>query len=196
MLFALTLVGVFVLGTSGKGEETLSWTTQRPTEEHRAQAHAMLEQAQTLTARGLQESQKALEPALGCPSSRSPQTCRKKVKDSSLKTDKTPSFPKGHALRIAVSMSLPKETLKALMTSAKRHGATLVMRGLIHNSFRTTAQRLKDWEGEVVVDPLFFKEYALDRVPTFVWVTPQGYRKLTGNVSVAYALKRLTGEES
>jgi len=92
------------------------------------------------------------------------------------------------AIYIFVSFSMPKASLKALALEAKKHKAVLVIRGLIDNSFLKTATFVKDLEESVILDPLLFKEYNIGVVPTFTEVRQAGYQKISGNITLAYAL--------
>jgi type-F conjugative transfer system pilin assembly protein TrbC len=94
------------------------------------------------------------------------------------------------SLYIFVSFSMPKETLKALAIEAKRHNAVLVIRGIIENSFLKTATFLKELGEGVVLDPLLFREYNVVVVPTFIEAHQAGYRKISGNVTLAYVLQK------
>lgn len=96
----------------------------------------------------------------------------------------------GFQLYIFVSFSMPKETLKALAIEAKRHNAVLVIRGIIENSFLKTATFLKELGEGVILDPLLFREYNVVVVPTFIEAQPTGYRKISGNVTLAYVLQK------
>lgn len=91
---------------------------------------------------------------------------------------------------IFVSFNMPKEALKALAIEAKKHNAVLVIRGLIENSFLKTATFLKDLGEGIVLDPLLFKEYKITVVPTFVEKHLAGFNKISGNITLAYALQK------
>jgi len=99
--------------------------------------------------------------------------------------------PYDSSFYIFVSFSMPKETLKSLAIEAKRHNAFLVIRGLIENSFAKTATFLKELGEGVTLDPTLFKEYNIQVAPTFVRKHGEEYLKITGNVSLAYALSKL-----
>lgn len=94
------------------------------------------------------------------------------------------------SLYIFVSFSMPKESLKALAVEAKKHKAVLVIRGLIENSFLKTAMFLKNLGEGVVLDPLLFQEYNVVIVPTFIEAHTAGYKKISGNITLAYALEK------
>jgi type-F conjugative transfer system pilin assembly protein TrbC len=93
-------------------------------------------------------------------------------------------------LYVFVSFSMPKQALKSLALEAKKHKAVLVIRGLIDNSFLKTATFVKDLEESVILDPLLFREYNVGVVPTFIETHQAGYKKISGNVTLAYALSK------
>ena len=74
------------------------------------------------------------------------------------------------------------------------------MRGLLNDSFRETAQKLKDLQEEVIIDPPLFEAYQVEHVPTFVLRQKNTERaeeevihdRLVGNVSLEYALEQFT----
>lgn len=94
---------------------------------------------------------------------------------------------------IFISLSMPKASLKSLFEEAQQGQATLVLRGLIHNSFRETLDVLKDLGISVQIDPTLFKHHAIQTVPTFVWIDHKGQEKakLQGNVTLAFANQKL-----
>lgn len=74
---------------------------------------------------------------------------------------------------IAVSLSMPQASLRELARDANRAGATLVIRGLVDNSFAKTRSALKAVfvEGEeagLVIDPRVFQQFHIDRVPAVI----------------------------
>lgn len=96
----------------------------------------------------------------------------------------------GTHLYIFVSFSMPKESIKALALEAKKYNAVLVIRGLIENSFLKTATFLKELGEDVVLDPLLFRDYNIVVVPTFIEAQLSGYRKISGNITLSYALSK------
>lgn len=103
---------------------------------------------------------------------------------------KTKQANSGSRITIFVSFSMPKESLKALAVEARKHNAVLVIRGLIENSFLKTAIFVKDLGESVVLDPLLFREYNVVVVPTFIETHQAGYKKISGNITLAYALEK------
>lgn len=71
---------------------------------------------------------------------------------------------------IFVSFSMPESSLKALADNIKLsgHKATLILRGLVDNSFKKTASKIREMEAEVEINPGSFEDYKITKVPTFV----------------------------
>ena len=88
---------------------------------------------------------------------------------------------------VFVSFSMPKASLKALVKQVNQADGKLVFRGLVNGSFKQMAEKLKELGAEVWIDPTLFEKYKITAVPTFVC---RG-RRLTGNVSLDYALKQM-----
>ncbi len=79
----------------------------------------------------------------------------------------------GGVVYIAVSLSMPQSSLRQLARDADKAGATLVIRGLVDNSFARTRTALKSVfvEGEeagLVIDPRLFQQFHVDRVPAVI----------------------------
>lgn len=89
---------------------------------------------------------------------------------------------------IFVSLSMPDSALQAYYSEAERLGATLVMRGLHHNSFpetKTKAESLKiSWD----IDPDLFEQYGISEVPVIVRVASGTTKKVAGHISLSEAL--------
>ena len=94
---------------------------------------------------------------------------------------------------------MPVETISNLAREAHKNGGKLVLRGLVGNSFKETAEKLKKIPHGALIDPTLFETYEIKNVPTFVKLLNEQrhpkdkvpYRKLSGNVSVQYALNKL-----
>ena len=106
-----------------------------------------------------------------------------------------PTELQGKQIYIFVSSSMKKPNLIRLGKQAAVQGASLVMRGFIENSYLKTAIFLKsvvEQTGQgVAIDPSLFKTYRVTEVPTFVVAEGDVYDKLSGNVSLTYALKEI-----
>lgn len=114
------------------------------------------------------------------------------------------------ALMVFVSSSMPISSLHQYLIDGSKVGATLVLRGLINNSFQMTAkfihQALMGTKGGFKVDPIVFKKLHITRVPAIVLFNanglvcinqrdcvpnPEDYDRITGNVTIAYALREM-----
>jgi hypothetical protein len=69
--------------------------------------------------------------------------------------------PQNPSLKIFVSASMPKESLKSLHREAHRIKATLIFRGLINDSFKDTQVYLKSWKLLLRLIPLPLKTIKL-----------------------------------
>lgn len=116
-------------------------------------------------------------------------------------------------LYIFISLSLHKQTLRALLREAKRVGGVLVLRGLKENSWQKTIELmlpiLEESQNGIILDPTLFKRFKIDRVPTIVLtnddstngesssiessdMTDQSaatFDKIAGNITIHHALR-------
>lgn len=103
-------------------------------------------------------------------------------------------------LYIFVSLSFPDEVLKTLSRQAKTLGGTLVIRGLVDNSFKATQKRVRELGIPLNIDPTLFERFEVKHIPTFVLTTLKdgkikgSFDKVTGNVSVKSALELFSQE--
>ncbi len=113
---------------------------------------------------------------------------------------------------VFLSFSMPERSLQAWLLQCKQSGATPVIRGLIHNSFKetmTAIQKLSKKTGiGMQLDPILFNTFAITAVPAVVYVKdiplcpanmnckPVDYDKLYGDVSLDYALEKLASNQS
>jgi type-F conjugative transfer system pilin assembly protein TrbC len=108
-------------------------------------------------------------------------------------------------LYIFATLSLKDNNFKELIEAAKLYKATIVLRGLKNNSFSDTSKHIQKIGGEgeeasIIIDPILFKEYSINQVPTYVLAKekdclpgtscPNLFDKLAGNVSPKYALEK------
>lgn len=121
---------------------------------------------------------------------------------------------KPSAILIFVSFSMPKQSLEAILRDAKKIHASVVIRGLIDDSFQKTYQRIAELvnssggEG-MELNPLWFKRFKIQSVPSVV-VLPtdspcfndetcepaRDYDQMTGNITISAALKMIRNKES
>lgn len=92
---------------------------------------------------------------------------------------------------VFVSFSMPEIALKSLYLEANNSGGALLLRGLKNGSFKETAAYIKFLGIGVQIDPVAFKKYQIDRVPTIVLVNGSKFYAISGNVSFNYAKQKL-----
>ena len=98
-------------------------------------------------------------------------------------------------LLVFVSFSMPLGTLKTLVIQVNQVGGKVVFRGLVNGSFKQTAEKIKDLQEEVIIDPTLFNEYQVKVIPTFVLRnTKEEHDQLSGNVSLEYALEQMSSK--
>jgi len=117
-------------------------------------------------------------------------------------------------LLVFVSLSMPRATLQALVEQAERARAQLVLRGLKDRSIHKTAEAVRAVLGTHhvawTIDPQAFERFSVSVVPTYVLVDPKQpatvgcdggqcgpmhFSKLTGDVSIDYALRTIDRED-
>lgn len=111
---------------------------------------------------------------------------------------------------IAVSLSMPKETLDRLAQQAAKVGAHLVLRGMVGDSLVKTAKATAPFVERHVglqfdIDPTIFRRFGIQRVPTFVLTRDDQelrscttecdatdyYVSVAGDVTLDYALEHI-----
>lgn len=119
--------------------------------------------------------------------------------------------PDESPLYILISYSMPPESIARLADQARRAGGTLVLRGVINDSLKETAEKaaefVKKYPGiQFQIDPTLFRRYAIQDVPTFLITKPNEEIKAcskgcdattffvsaSGDVSLDYALDYLS----
>lgn len=99
-------------------------------------------------------------------------------------------------LLVFVSFSMPKESLHQWIAQTRRAGGAVVIRGLIDNSFRKTAEVLspileKESSG-ILLDPAPFKTFNIDKVPAvIVQQDATDFDAFYGDTTLEYALEQL-----
>lgn len=94
------------------------------------------------------------------------------------------------SILIFVSLSMPKESLQKLYGEAESLGVPLIIRGLKNNSFKETAEVLKNLSISVQIDPNLFEEHNINIVPTFVAISKNETLQIKGNISLSYAQRK------
>ncbi len=113
-------------------------------------------------------------------------------------------------LFIAVSFSMPPETLMRLSEQAAKVGAHLVLRGVVNNSLQKTAEATSTFVKRVPglefdIDPTVYRRFGIRQVPAFVLTrdnqelkscsnecdAPDYFVSVAGDVSLDYALEHI-----
>lgn len=120
----------------------------------------------------------------------------------------------GGVVYVAVSFSMEPQALRALADEARRAGAVLVVRGFIGGSVPRTIAAAKAAFDEnaasgMAIDPQVFRAFRVTSVPTFIAAaapvapcdsgvdctsTAPAHDRLSGNITLAEALRRLADE--
>lgn len=111
-------------------------------------------------------------------------------------------------LMVFASFTMPRESLRRLVSQARQVGAAVVLRGFKNNSLKETAQAIEalgEPGGNVLINPKAFTQYKVKAVPTLVLASaatidqvdregcalPEHYVAVSGDVSLDYALDEI-----
>lgn len=95
---------------------------------------------------------------------------------------------------VFVSFAMPTESIKTWLHEAHKIGASVVIRGLINNSFTETVKAIAALIKEqqvsgIAIDPTLFTKFNITKVPAVVAVDASGnYDVIFGDVTLDYAL--------
>lgn len=110
------------------------------------------------------------------------------------------------------SLSMPTASLKKLAEDTRKIGGVLVFRGFRNGNYRDMAQAISDLgiqSANIQINPNVFKQYKVEAVPAIVVVKanaeinlddegcvfPTEFSKVSGDVSLAYALEEIARQE-
>jgi type-F conjugative transfer system pilin assembly protein TrbC len=105
---------------------------------------------------------------------------------------------------IFVSFSMPTASLRGWLKEADKISAPVVIRGLLHNSFRDTTKAVMDIvsdnRGGVQLDPTLFKRFHIEKVPAVVVIDSaclakedcNNFNVAYGDVTLDYALREIS----
>ena len=100
-----------------------------------------------------------------------------------------------NGILVFISFSMPKLSLIELSDQSQKYGATLVLRGLYKESFKSTKEKIFEINPKGLrtnIHPDLFKRYKVQRVPTFILVRDgKEVNRLSGNVTLDFASKKL-----
>ena len=94
---------------------------------------------------------------------------------------------------IFVSFSMPELALKQFIQDGAKYHVPVVMRGLYKNSFKETVDKMfnlvkDDNKGGIAIDPIWFKDFAIENVPAVVVEENGKYDVVYGNIPVKRSL--------
>jgi type-F conjugative transfer system pilin assembly protein TrbC len=94
---------------------------------------------------------------------------------------------------IFVSLGMPQLALKQFMNDGYKYNVPVVIRGLYHNSFQETVDKIfalikENKRGGVLVDPIWFKDFGIESVPAFVVQQNGKFDVVYGNIPFKRAL--------
>jgi len=122
-------------------------------------------------------------------------------RDEVLKAERcqtTPQIKQDHqtSLYVFMSFNVPEETWLSLSEEIFRTDGTMVLRGLPNNSFKELAKRMhtlrkRGMKAQIQIDPMLFERFGINAVPTFVRNKNENFNKISGNISLAYALEKI-----
>lgn len=98
-----------------------------------------------------------------------------------------------------LSFSVPQETWLELSNDLKKINGVVVLRGIPNNSFVELSKRIQDLDKKgfsipLQINPLLFEKFAITQVPSYVVVDGDKFDKVTGNVSIKFALDLMTSQ--
>lgn len=111
------------------------------------------------------------------------------------------------------SLSMPKESLKKLIQDVTKIGGNVVFIGFKDNDYMSMAKAIKElnlYNGNIQINPNAFHHYKIKSIPSFVLVKaeaekhldyegcvlPSHFSKITGDVSLEYALTIMSEKEN
>ena len=94
---------------------------------------------------------------------------------------------------IFVSFSMPDLSLKQIIQDAALYRIPVVIRGLHHNAFKDTVEKIyslvkENNQGGISIHPQWFKEYSITAVPAVIVTDGNKYEVIYGNIRLKNAL--------
>lgn len=102
---------------------------------------------------------------------------------------------------ILISFSVPDHVWVGLSKELENKGGIFVLRGLPRNSFKELSKKIQHLDKlgvkvPIQINPKLFTAYQATLVPTFLIQYNEGYDKITGNISLTFALEKAALERS
>ena len=100
------------------------------------------------------------------------------------------------AVYVFISFSLPLESWVSLSSELEKVGGVFVLQGIPDNSFSALSKNillLNDLgiKVPIQINPLLFQEFDIHAVPTILVQEEEKHDKITGNISLFYALQKM-----
>ena len=114
------------------------------------------------------------------------------------KVKETSSKKPENSIMVFASFSMPDTLWVSLSKELEKQEGAFVLRGIPNNSFPDLAKKIlalreKGVFAPILLDPIKFKDYEISKVPTIVQIKEDGFDKISGTVSLHYALNLFRG---
>jgi len=101
-----------------------------------------------------------------------------------------------HGALYFVSFAIPETGLKRMLTEARRYDIPAVLRGMVNNDMKATADAVMSLVQEgsasgVAIDPNRYREYGITSVPSLVVYCQAGHDVIRGNLRLKQALGKV-----
>lgn len=101
-----------------------------------------------------------------------------------------------HGALYFVSFAIPETGLKRMLTEARRYDIPAVLRGMVNNDMKATADAVMSLVQEgsasgVAIDPNRYREYGITSVPSLVVYCESGHDVIRGNLRLKQALGKV-----
>ena len=97
---------------------------------------------------------------------------------------------------VMISFTMPQASLQRLVTDTARAHLKLYLNGLVANSIRATARRIRALDprgrGQWEIEPRLFTQLGIKAVPVLVLGHENGFSTLAGDVPLAYGLEKIS----
>jgi conjugal transfer pilus assembly protein TrbC len=102
-------------------------------------------------------------------------------------------------IAVCISCSVPDSVWVELSRELEKINGAFVLRGLPENSFRKLSEKILSLQklgvnAPIQIDPKFFSSNQIESVPTFLILEEGKIDKISGNISIRYALQKLSEE--
>lgn len=100
-------------------------------------------------------------------------------------------------LQIFISFSVPDNIWCSLSHDLAKLGGSFVLVGLPNNSFSELSEKIiklkkMGVDAQIQIDPIAFKKFQISNVPTFVVSDDNKFDKISGSISLEYALNYMS----